>query len=276
MKPILFNTDMVRAILEGRKTVTRRVVKVPLQIWCDHGGQHEFIRDDFIEGTHFTGFVCKKCGYGVCSPHRKFPVGSSWIRPPYRSGDILYVRETFRIDYLSNIPGTGRIHYKADGSYSDFSFMPERYEMMRRAQLKPGWRPNENMPREAARIFLRVKSVGVDRLQNIADEQALLEGVPNDGDYPLESPLYCPVCKGVGLVGALHPVSLGYMEVDCPHCDTPTKRFANLWGSTIKPSDRAIYGWDANPWVWVIQFERCERPKEVCPLGGAGEGGRLT
>lgn len=217
MKPILFNTDMVCAIQEGHKTVTRRVVKVPLQIWCDHGGQHEFIRDDFIEGTHFTGFVCKKCGYGVCSPHRKFPVGSSWIRPPYRSGDILYVRETFRIDYLSNIPGTGRIHYKADGSYSDFSFMPERYEMMRRAQLKPGWRPNENMPREAARIFLRLTDVRVERLQEMPPYDIAFEGFRKQKD------------------------------------------FIALWNSTIKPSDRALYGWDANPWVWVIEFERISR-----------------
>ena len=144
MKPILFNTEMVRAILDGRKTVTRRVVKPKFRpdeasfcvVTTKHTG--EFVRieywDEYEEVTRF-------------------------MPEPYRPGDILYVRETFRIDYLSNIIGTGRVHYKADGSFADIRFAPNRYDMMRRAQLKPGWRPNENMPREAARIFLRVTDV---------------------------------------------------------------------------------------------------------------------
>ena len=143
------------------------------------------------------------------------------IVPTYQPGDIIYVRETFRIDYLSNIPGSGRIHYKADDSYADFSFPAYRYEMMRRAQLKPGWRPNENMPREAARIFPRVTDVRVERLQDIDDGGVIAEG----------------------------------LEIGAP--------FDEIWDKTIEKADRALYGWDANPWVWAIEFERCEKPEEA-------------
>ena len=188
MKQILFNTDMVRAILDGRKTVTRRVVN------------HKHLRG--LENLSAEK-IQRACVV------------------PYRPGDILYVRETFRINYLSNIIGTGRVHYKADGSFADIRFAPNRYDMMRRAQLKPGWRPNENMPREAARIFLRVTDVRVERLQDCGNAQAKDEG--------------CTCCS----------------------------QFARIWDSTIKPADRDRYGWAANPWVWVIAFERCEKPEEV-------------
>ena len=179
--------EMVRAILDGRKTVTRRVAKPQPKKEVDKIALERF--------------------------HK-----------PYRPGDILYVRETFKIDFLSNIPGSGKIHYKADDTYSDFTFAPERYEMMRRAQLKPGWRPNENMPREAARIFLRVMDVRVERLRPISDTACMAEGI---------------TCA---------------WNVDLPDA------FAEMWDSTIKPADRTLYGWDANPWVWVIEFERTEKP----------------
>lgn len=200
IKPILFSTEMVRAILEGLKTVTRRVVK-------------------FQRGWNpkFTGYI----------PDGAVLYGSNNIpaaKAPYQPGDILWVRETFRVDYLSNIIGSGRVQYK-DGTYMDIRFSPGRYDMMRRAHRKPGWRPNENMPREAARIFLRVTGVRAERLQDInldppgPDNQVIKEG-------------------------------LHYL------CD-----FIAVWEMTIKPANRPLYGWDANPWVWVIEFERCEKPE---------------
>lgn len=88
----------------------------------------------------------------------------------------MYVREAFRIDYLANIPGAGRVQYKADGTYAELTFSPGRYDMMRRAQLKPGWRPSIHMPREAARIFLRVTDVWVEQLYCITGKQARAEG----------------------------------------------------------------------------------------------------
>ena len=122
------------------------------------------------------------------------------------------------------------------------------------------WHPSIHMPKEAARIFLRVTHVWIERLQEITDEEAIKEGVPDE--WPMAE-IYCPECRGEGLIGSLHPVSLGYMEIDCPHCEKAVSRFANLWNSTIKPADLATYGWEANPWVWVIEFERISKEEAM-------------
>lgn len=202
-KPILFNTENVRALLEGRKTATRRVVKPQPK------GAHDVI--DYDDEKHTADILCGNNGEGGV-----FADWSQKVKAPFWTGDILWVRETFRVDYLSNIPGGGRVQYK-DGTYMDIRFTPERYDMMRRAQRKPGWRPNENMPREAARIFLRVMDVRVERLQEIDDGGVVAEG----------------------------------LEIGC--------YFDELWNRTVKPKDRPLYGWEANPWVWVIEFERISK-----------------
>lgn len=224
MKPILFNTEMVRALLDGRKVMTRRPVKPQPHTECDHGGQHEFIRDDFIDGISFTGFVCKKCGYGVCGPHFKFPVGTSWLRPPHRPGDILYVRETWQ--YM--------------GCVSDDSQIAD--QIVYRADWKGNeplaWRPSIHMPKEAARLFLRVKSMWVERLQNIDDAQAEAEGAEGDPCDCDGSEVFCSRCCNTGWI------------------TSPRSEFSGIWDRTIKPVDRETYGWAANPWVWVIEFER--------------------
>ena len=183
MKPILFNTEMVRAILDGWKTVTRRVVK-------------DAPNEEGLKPCKTMGF-----GYGLIAPNsRVYP-----IKPLYRPGDILYVRETW-----CDPSGTGwPILYKAD--------MP-----LKAADYK--WYPSIHMPREAARIFLRVTDVRVERLRPISDTACMAEGI---------------TCA---------------WNVDLPDA------FAEVWNSTIKPADRGLYGWEANPWVWVIEFERCEKP----------------
>ena len=211
MKPILFNTDMVRAILEGRKTVTRRVIKPQPWGTCPNtGGDHALEPDNFFGGVA-TGFVCARCGHGVCPPHMKYPVGEALFRPMCWPGDILYVRETW------THPSAAEIANGAD---------PEMY-LYKADDLQPAawdkWRPSIHMPKEAARLFLRVTDVRVERLQAITEEEKLAEGAPR-----------------------------GYGQYT----------FYELWDRIIKPADRETYGWDANPWVWVIEFERCERPKE--------------
>ena len=85
--------------------------------------------------------------------------------------------------------------------------------------------------------------------------------MPGDLDYPI-NPVYCPRCNGDGLIGG--HTGGGYVEVDCPDCRTDVQRFSHLWDSTIKPADRDKYGWNADPWVWVIEFERCEKPEGWC------------
>ena len=202
MKPILFNTDMVRAILEGRKTVTRRVVKPQPPV------------------TAHVSKSGRDYGWSFWEDNPE----KHYMKPPYKSGDILWVRETFRVDYLSNIPGAGRVQYK-DGTYMDIRFNAERYDMMRRTQKKPGWRPNENMFREAARIFLRVTGVRAERLQDMSVDDVFDEGV--------------------------------FVKNIFEHI---WDRWRLTWDDTIKAKDRPTYGWEANPWVWVIEFEQCEKP----------------
>lgn len=186
-KPILFNTEMVKAILEDRKKITRRCVK--------------------FEGNrnpNWTGYI--KDGLtlynGTNEPCNK--------PAPVKIGDILYVRETW-MDYA------GRTMYKADCD-------KYRIESLKFAGFN--WHPSIHMPKEAARIFLKVKDVRVERLQKMRSEDALKEGIK-------------------------------VSEFDLPHAGVVT-RFKHLWNSTIKKSDLAQYGWEANPWVWVIEFERIE------------------
>ena len=186
MKPILFNTDMVRAILDGRKTVTRRVVKFK-------PGQN----------PQWTGYI----------PDGPVLYGSNNIpasKSPYRPGDILYVRET----WARSMAGT--YLYKA----TDTPIILDR------------WRPSIHMPKEAARLFLRVTDVRVERLQDIFKDPP---GPKNQ------------------------VVREGFRY----GCD-----FIATWQNTMSRKDWPVYGWNANPWVWVIEFERVS--KEAALKGGEG------
>lgn len=195
IKPILFNTEMVQAILDGRKTCTRRIVKGA-------------IPDDSMWGyTMFTPKGCISCR-GVYADG----YGEGFYKLPYQPGDILYIRETWCKGSWMN--EKERYYYKADDN--DFHCV---------------WHPSIHMPKEAARIWLKVTDVRVERLQNINGKGCVKEGIE-------EEPL-----KDVGdefVKGMYH----------------------DLWDSTVKKSDIKRYGWAANPWVWVIEFERCEKPKE--------------
>lgn len=257
-KPILFNTEMVRAILDGRKMVTRRVEDIDTNILCKDGTtSHIFVPDNFAGGTP-TGFVCRKCGFGVAPPHSRVPCGSSFFRPRYWPGDILYVRETWQAVYETEydpnapgycvnirtlIPNFGEIPKVEAGisSESKCAAMSPRmkYFVFKASDItfsdqknKLLWRPSIHMPKEAARIFLRVTHVRLERLQAITADECPMEGVP----------LFA------GLVGEMETY---YKEA-----------FAKLWDSTVKQADLDTYGWEANPWVWVIRFERCEKPRE--------------
>lgn len=196
MKPILFNTQMVRALLEGRKTVTRRVVRFK-------GGQN----------PAWSGYI----------PDGAVLYGSNNIpaaKAPYQPGDVLWVRETWSISngacLYRAFPGAGMEPDKQDATMQEMG-------------LK--WRPSIHMPREAARIFLRVAGVRVERLQDVKYFDCLAEGIP-----------------------------YRQMEADI------VQDFAALWDRTIKPADLSTFGWAANPWVWVIEFERTGP-------GGTEEGG---
>lgn len=200
-KPILFNTEMVTAIQNGWKTVTRRVIK-----------PYERIPKDAVFGyTAFTpeGHISTRGGFTGKKGEERY--GENFIKMPYLPGDILYVRETWGTYSVCEgiMP---KIYYKADGNTPD----------------KIKWKPSIHMPKEAARIFLRVTDVRVERLQDITAEQIDAEG--------------CKEYAYSTKTGELLP-------------SKPTW-FSILWDSTIKKSDLDKYRWAVNPWVWVISFER--------------------
>ena len=212
IKPILFNTEMVRAILDGRKDATRRIVK-------------GFIPDDAVWG--YTAFTPK--GYISCRGTFADGYGEKFFKLPCEPGDIMYVRETWCDDRQFTREDTpGRYFYKAS---EEDGFTVK-------------WHPSIHMPKEAARIWLKVTDVKVERLQDITPKGAESEGVGNL--------FYDDIGYGEKNYGT---------EVD-PEYGIAKEQFAWLWESTIKKSDIDRYGWDANPWVWVIEFERCEKPEE--------------
>lgn len=214
IKPILFNTEMVRAILDGRKSCTRRIVK-PKQFVgllpdkCKNGAPEEFLKE-------------KKLMFKPYCDMTDIELINTAYKAPYQIGDILYVRETF-IQAAAHI-----FWYKAD----DNSWISEGLR----------WKPSIHMPKEAARIWLKVTDVRVERLQNITEDGCIAEGIYPSNCRGCNATFGCDVCPDEG-----------YNEFD---------EFMEIWDSTIKKVELERYGWNANPYVWVIEFERCEKPKE--------------
>ena len=205
IKPILFSTEMVRAILDGRKTCTRRIVK-------------DGIPDDAMWG--YRAFTPK--GYITCRGVYADGYGEGFYKLPYKPGDILYVRETWcglPVNEAGHFRGHPIYYYKSDGD-----LRPEGWI--------GAWHPSIHMPKEAARIWLKVTDVRVERLQDITSEQIYREGTEVEEPFVLNG-------------------------------EEKRYAFSVLWNSTIKKSDLDRYGWEANPWVWVIEFERCEKPEEA-------------
>lgn len=198
IKPILFNTEMVRLILDGRKSCTRRVAK----------------------------------------PQPTARYGVQCIKPPYQPGDILYVRETwgYPIALNSNEQYVFRADEVAESDFKNDSHI---------------WHPSIHMPKEAARIWLKVTDVRVERLKDMKPVDVI-----NEGAYP-----DCWDC--LNTYGESGSQCCYRTEEQCSQCDEVMMEWEKLWNSTIKKSDIDRYGWDANPYVWVIEFERCEKPKGV-------------
>ncbi len=198
IKPILFNTEMVRAILAGRKSCTRRI--------CKDANEYTVPDMDFYNADRRTyavhNFVDKEHMEQLSTAERTCPICT---------GDILYVRETWKETPKG-------YYYYEDWQRNDIADITK-------------WKPSIHMPKEAARIWLRVTDVRVERLQEITPQGAWKEGAR---------------CS------CLHPV---------PDCVGNKTAFISIWNRTIKESDIDRYGWNANPYVWVIEFERCEKPE---------------
>lgn len=208
IRPILFNAEMVRANLDMRKTCTRRVIK-------------GYIPKDAQWGyTAFTPDGCISCR-GIF----KDGYGEKFFKLPYQKGDLLYVRETWS-------EWTGGYLYKA---WTEPFPQPGKF-----SEIK--WKPSIHMPREAARIWLKVTDVRVERLQDITEDGARLEGAIDNR-------------------GFIHAYNNEYASIH-----TAREHFIEIWNSTINKVDLSLYGWEANPFVWVIEYERIPYPENEKPF----------
>lgn len=242
MKPILFNTEMVQAILQNRKTTTRRPVK---NLAISDNGDGYFIAKEIHKGE-ITEYLDETFGGSY-----DFVVGNAIQYAPYQKGDILYVRETWQRNNFDLEKEEMTVVYKADNSYANIKLPSDKFKKQYNAmsEAEPDWHPSLHMPKEAARIFLKVTDVKAERLQNITEDGAKAEGIEYTTDGPLHWHFDDYMLKT--------PVSRNF--------EAYVEAFSALWESTIKKPDLPLYGWDANPWVWVISFGRCEKPKEELP-----------
>lgn len=258
IKPILFNTEMVRAILDGRKTCTRRLVKPqPKSKLC-----YTFAGSD----SDTWGYP-NRTAHEIWGEEFKLPnditeeeLSKRW-NPPYHTGDILYVRETWQCWRAHRYEATADIRFRAGGDDVRLRFANGNTDSINRLDYDTfvhkwfchngEWKPSLFMPKEAARIWLKVTGVRMKRLQEMKPVDVIKEGAYPDcwdclNTYG-ESGSQC--CYGT--------------EEECSQCDEVMMEWEKLWNSTIKKSDLDRYGWNANPYVWVIEFERCEKPKGV-------------
>lgn len=240
IKPILFNTEMVRAILDGRKSCTRRINK----------DANDYVVPDmeFYNADKRTYAV-----HNFADKEQMEQLSTAERTCPICPGDVLYIRETwteecgkyyYRADYDSDYldpcetlsggyPASCRNHLGCDGCMA--------------TSTRIHWHPSIHMPKEAARIWLKVTDVRVERLQEITEEQACMEGTDPWDEVCYEN-------------NGWHPT---FSDPDSGGDPNMVDGFHKLWNSTIKKSDINRYGWNANPWVWVIEFERCEKPEGV-------------
>lgn len=219
IKPILFNTEMVRAILDGRKTCTRRI--------CKDANEYVVPDMDFYNAEKRTYAV-----HNFADQEHTEKLSIAERTCPICPGDILYVRETW---YKS----PSRYMYRANYSNTE-----QFYTDGKEVNIK--WHPSIHMPKEAARIWLKVTDVRVEQLKEITEDGALREGAQG------------VICDHVALGehGCTDCMNTGWLE-------PPQVEFMQIWNSTIKKPDIDRYGWDASPYVWVIEFERCEKPENL-------------
>lgn len=223
-RPILFKDEMIRAILEGRKTQTRRVVKPQPETMRDHfpTTPETMMSDGYSSNGVFK--ITEKPGVYRCLGMRNFVEAFS----PYgQPGDRLWVREAFRLCVEADATkprdtdAAYRVWYEADAPH------------------QPGFgrlRPSMHMPRWASRITLEITSVRVERLNDISEADAKAEGADS-----------C-IFKGFSTAADLL-IDWPLMEEMHPY----RNGFALLWESINGPDS-----WDANPWVWVVEFKRVQ------------------
>ena len=225
IKPILFNTEMVRAILDGRKSCTRRI--------CKDANECTVPDMDFYNAEKRTYAV-----HNYSNREHTEQLSTAERSCPICPGDILYVRETWEHFECWNCEGDerGNCPNEPQKSVLDKTCGCYMYRATNEIRGDARWHPSIHMPKEAARIWLRVTDVRVERLQEITGASIQKEGIEVDQKE------YASKFDFISELFLL---------------------FQRLWDSVFKKSDLDRYGWDASPYVWVIEFERCEKPEEV-------------
>ena len=225
IKPILFNTEMVRAILDGRKSCTRRI--------CKDANECTVPDMDFYNAEKRTYAV-----HNYSNREHTEQLSTAERSCPICPGDILYVRETWEHFECWNCEGDerGNCPNEPQKSVLDKTCGCYMYRATNEIRGDARWHPSIHMPKEAARIWLRVTDVRVERLQEITGASIQKEGIEVD-------PKEC--------AGKFDFISELFLL------------FQRLWDSTINKSDLDRYGCNASPWVWVIEFERCEKPETL-------------
>jgi len=231
-RPMLFSGQMVRALLAGTKTQTRRVVKEPL--WATPFTLHLFDGEPWAQDP-FRGDRNVPCHYG-------------------KPGDELWVREACRAEELSD--GQDGTRYRADAVFRSIENSREAadawidlkaYGKSKRhdGHLAGPWVPSIHMPRWASRINLQITGVRVERLQDISEADALAEGISSVRTPEWDAchfPVWHREFEQVRATGAKPP--LGPM---------PSQAYAALWDEINGPG-----AWALNPWVWVVEFKRVQ------------------
>lgn len=221
--PILFNTEMVQAILDNRKTVTRRIIKPSyrpdergFQVFTNMGTKERWAEKIDTEEMRFD------------SPR--------YVTPPFQPGDLLYIRECWALRPCIECMDEESCS-KTPITHEDKEAITEGCYIYRAEHPHPKritWRPSIHMPKAAARTWLKVTEIKIQRLREMTLDDFLQEGV------------------------VIRPEAFNDPENAYLQARTD---FIDIWDSTIPKEQQALYGWAANPWIWAIGFERCEKPK---------------
>lgn len=212
-RPIIFNTEMVKAILDGKKTQTRRPIK-----------SYTFMGEECIDVIGYNG---KKLSPVECKTMQEQKSVANDMCPYGKIGDVLWVRETIHIDHEHGVK-----IYKADlPQHINDEISGEKFNLNEK-DFK--WTPSIHMTRDDSRITLEITDIIVERVQDISEEEARLEGIIDRG---------CLNC------GCSDPCG----------CENPTQdardAFVYLWNSIYEKTE---YSWCLNPFVWVIKFKKVE------------------
>lgn len=226
-RPILFSGPMVSAILDGRKTQTRRIMK-PAPVWDGQRKEHLWscnavrsmvsVEKELSEPDGWEGFAGSVCPYGA-------------------PGDRLWVREAHCIG-ISGLPnGMGIVPIKSEAIKPGMKVVYKQGANY--GDDPPPWRPSIHMPRWASRLTLEITEIRVQRLQEISEQDAIAEGIERVG--------------GAASCNPWKNYRLGKPGEMAMHCSCPTRSYMTLWESINGPGS-----WAANPWVWCVSFKRVQ------------------